>query len=76
MKISVYDIYDGDRDLLYLGESIKAAKSAIKERIDDTSGECLLDVAVWSTDSKTKQYVYNMLDSFAENYSEKVWGEL
>lgn len=46
MKISVYDIYDGDRDLLYLGESIKAAKSAIKERIDDTSGECLLDVAV------------------------------
>lgn len=55
---TIYDMYEY-RELLYSGDSLKAAKQAIKDRVYDTSAEC--DIVIYAP-STVENDLYDYLD--------------
>lgn len=76
--VIVKDWYDGC-ELLYRGDSIEQGKKAIKDRIDDTSGECSLTVSVLRkyTDFAIEDVSFTRdLANYIDEYTETVLATL
>lgn len=76
MIITIYDYYEGDNVLVYRGASAKDARAAIKAWVEDTSGECYLNIMVKGNARAVVKVVEENLVLYSERIYEKVVSEL
>ena len=72
--ITILDIYEGS-EVLYNGYSIRDAKRAIRQRIEDTSGECALDYTTEGTPFE-KEAWGAVLSEYIEKVADEVFEEV
>lgn len=72
--ITILDIYEGS-EVLYNGYSIRDAKRAIRQRIEDTSGECALDYTIEGTPFE-KEVWGTVLAEYIEKVADEVFEEV
>lgn len=72
--ITILDIYEGS-EVLYCGGSIREAKRAIKQRIEDTAGECALDYTIENTPS-VKEKMETIISDYIETITDEFFKEV
>lgn len=78
MKIVVKDMYEGV-ELLYKGASEREAKKAIKERVEDTSGECAFLIKVTNIcypDMQLSEELKISITDSLYNYAQECYDEI